>query len=198
LRSNSSYGKNDSVKGLVLSSVFIECYLPELDLTVSELLAAHPILNGHYGLRPHVLSNVLRRYKIQGLLYRWEEYVRGHPCRYNLTEKGFNRLDWMSRNSTRYLFCGKDLVSSLTQAGAFVHVWGKRQLEDQLRNERKLMGELAEAGRVPDFYEIGLIVQSMEKSLKADYGEAKVSEILATLREDAKCIAKSLAEGGSQ
>lgn len=102
---NGRNGKN-SAKGLILANVFIECFLRERELTVSELLAADPILNCHYGRRPHVLSNVLRRYRELGLLYRTKDYVRGRSYRYNLTEKGFRRLSWMCQNSERYFFRG--------------------------------------------------------------------------------------------
>jgi hypothetical protein len=63
-------GKNDSVKGLVLASVFVNCYLRELELTVFELLDADQVLSSHYCRRPQVLSNTLRHYHKLGLLYR--------------------------------------------------------------------------------------------------------------------------------
>jgi DNA-binding HxlR family transcriptional regulator len=103
-------GKSGSVKGLVLASVFNNCYLRDRELTVFELLDADPMLSSHYDNRPQVLSNTLRRYYKQGLLYRTEDPVRGHPYRYNLTKKGILRVCWMCQNSWRYLYRGHDLL----------------------------------------------------------------------------------------
>jgi hypothetical protein len=106
-------GELGIVKGLVLSSVFVYCYASGQELTVSELLNADQKLSSHYGRRPHVLSNTLRRYYKLGLLCRRKEPVRGHPYRYNLTRKGFMRLYWMFFNSEKYLYRGKDDVKPL-------------------------------------------------------------------------------------
>jgi hypothetical protein len=177
-------GKNDSVKGLVLASVFMECYLRQRELTVSELLASHLILDAHYGRRPHVLSNVLRRYRKLGLLYRKEDYVRGHPYRYNLTNKGFNRLSWMFQNSGRYLYRGADLLKPL--GPALVFFLEKRKFENNIQDLRRLQGKLRASGRVDGIVRAAkaeVVVQGTESLLKARYNEAKLSVILIALHE---------------
>ena len=108
-------GKKGNVKGLVLSSVFRHCYDHQRGLTVSELLANDPLLMAHYGRRPQVLSNTLRRYYKLGLLSRKEEVVIGHPYRYNLTEKGFNRLVWMATHHWKYFDGDKNLLIPLME-----------------------------------------------------------------------------------
>jgi hypothetical protein len=180
----------NSVKGLVLTSVFMECYLRGRELAVSGLLESHPILHSHYGRRPHVLSNVLGRYGKLGLLYREKDYVRGHPYRYNLTEKGFKRLSWMVQNRERYLFCGADLLGPLRQG--LIYVREKGILELKLRNTRNLRDQLAARGRVGDSAAVEAHVQSMESSLKAGYNEAKLSQILTMLREEHKVLHQKL------
>jgi hypothetical protein len=189
-------GKDDSVKGLVLASVFMECYLCNRELTVSELLTADPILNAHYGRRPHVLSNVLRRYRKLGLLYRKEDYVRGHPYRYNLTKKGYSRLSWMFMNSGRYLYRGADLLEPLVLA--FVFILEKRELEDNLRDLRRLQGEFRANGHADQFAKAEASVQDTESLLKARYNEAKLSKVLITLHEEYKAKYQELGLGGSQ
>lgn len=175
-------GKNDLVKGLVLASVFMECYLCERELTVYELLANHPILNVHYGRRPHVLPNVLRRYRKLGLLYRKEDYVRGHPYRYNLTKKGYNRLYWMFHNRGRYLYRGADLLKPL--GPAFLFILEKRKYENISRDLIRLHGEeLGGSGRADALAKIEALLQKARSVLKARYNEEKLSEVLITLHE---------------
>jgi hypothetical protein len=108
-------GKKDSMKGLVLASVFFNCYLGVRELTVFELLDADQMSSSHYGRKPQVLSNTLLRYYKLGLLYRRGDFARGHPYSYNLTEKGFKRFMWMCKpaNSGRYLYRGKDFLKPL-------------------------------------------------------------------------------------
>lgn len=124
-------GKRGTAKGLVLASVFVNCYLRQRELTVFELLDADQKLSSHYGRRPQMLSNTLRRYYKLGLLYRRKDLVRGHPYRYNLTRKGFVRLEWMCLNSGRYLYRGKDLLEPL--GPLIVHILEKRKMRCRVR-----------------------------------------------------------------
>jgi hypothetical protein len=108
-------GESDAVKGLVLASVFMNCYRGKRYLTVLELLGADQMLSSHYGRRSQVLSNTLRRYYGQGLLDRMKESAKGFPYCYNLTRKVFWRLEWMLIHPGSYLYRGRNLVAPLAQ-----------------------------------------------------------------------------------
>jgi len=98
----------------VLASIFTNCFMPKLEMTVNELFDADKRLNALYGRHPHVLSNTLRRYKKQGLVYRIQDSRRGRPFYYGMTEKGFKRLEWMAVNRPKqYFFQDKEFMKEL-------------------------------------------------------------------------------------
>ena len=124
------------VKGLVLAGIFMQCHLRQRILSVKELLDADFWLHYHFGKRPRVLSNTLRRYKKLGLLRRDKYSGRGCPYRYSLTSKGFNRLWWMATHSEKYLYRDIDIVKPLIPL-MLLEMERKRN-EIRLRNIRRI------------------------------------------------------------
>ena len=115
MKKTEKMGKNKA-KALVLASIFTNCFVPNQEMTVNQLLNADKMLRDFYDHRPHVLSNHLRRYTVQGLLSRDQDYRRGHPYYYRMTEKGFKRLLWMINNRKYYFFQGSwDLLKQLLE-----------------------------------------------------------------------------------
>ena len=108
------WGKN-TAKSSVLAVFLQQNFLLRKKLTVNELLEADAFLRSRYGKKPHVLSNTLRRYQEQGLLRREEIHCRGHPFRYWMTDKGFDRLAWMllPENREQYFPQGKWFIDLL-------------------------------------------------------------------------------------